>query len=61
MATKMISLNVPDDLIDNLKALGVSDPIAFLEDFFADMDAEDFVAIMEEDDEYWEEEYGTEG
>lgn len=56
MATQKISLKVPADLLDNLKALGVKDPIAFLEDFFADMDAEDFVAIMEEDDEYWEEE-----
>ncbi len=57
MAKRKITLNVPADLLDNLKEFGVKDPIAFLEDFFAEMDAEDFVAMMEEDeDEYWDEE-----
>ncbi|GAB4576089.1 MAG: hypothetical protein Kow0077_30820 [Anaerolineae bacterium] len=56
MATRKITLNVPADLLDNLKGLGIQDPIAFLEDFFAEMDAEDFVAIMEEDEEYWDDE-----
>lgn len=56
MAKRKISLNVPAELLDNLREFGVKDPIAFLEDFFAEMDAEDFIAIMEEDEEYWDEE-----
>ncbi len=57
MSKRKITLNVPADLLDNLKEFGVKDPIAFLESFFAEMDAEDFVSMMEEDeDEYWDEE-----
>lgn len=56
MAKRKISLNVPAELLDNLREFGVKDPIAFLEDFFAEMDAEDFIALMEEDEEYWDEE-----
>ncbi len=33
----------------------VKDAIAFLEDFFDEIDAEDLVAIMEEEEEYWDE------
>lgn len=56
MAKRRISLNVPAELLDTLKEFGVKDPISFLEDFFDEIDAEDLVAIMEEDDEdYWDE------
>lgn len=56
MAKRKITLNVPADLLDNLKEFGVKDPIAFLEDFFDEMDAQDFVDIMEEGED-WDEEY----
>lgn len=55
MSKRKITLNVPAELLDNLREFGVKDPIAFLEDFFSEMDAEDFIAIMEEDEEYWDE------
>ncbi len=55
MAKRKITLNVPAELLDNLKEFGVKDPLAFLEDFFAEMDAEDFISIMEEDEEFWDE------
>jgi hypothetical protein len=55
MAKRKITLNVPAELMDALKEFGVKDPIIFLEDFFQEIDAEDLVAIMEEEEEYWDE------
>ncbi len=55
MAKRKITLNVPAELMDSLREFGVKDAIAFLEDFFDEIDAEDLVAIMEEEEEYWDE------
>jgi hypothetical protein len=60
MAKAKITLNVPSELLDSLKEFGVKNPITFLEDFFHEFDAEELVALMEDDGEDWEEDFDDE-
>ena len=54
MARRKMTLNIPAELLDGLQSLGVRNTTEFLETFFAEIEAEDLIALMEED-EYWDE------
>ncbi len=55
MTRRKMTLNIPAELIDGLQSMGVRNVTEFLESFFGEIEAEDLLAIMEEEDEYWDE------
>ncbi len=55
MAKRKITLNIPVELISNLQSLGVSNVTEFLENLFNDIEAEDLLALAE-DESFWDEE-----
>ncbi len=55
MTRRKMTLNIPAELIDGLQSMGVRNVTEFLESFFGEIEAEDLLAIMEEEEEYWDE------